>query len=48
VELEYREKDVRVRGRTAPALAAELTAAGDHWTASLAEASNDGVVAARG
>jgi GTP-binding protein HflX len=48
VELEYREKDVRVRGRTAPALAAELTAAGDRWTASLAEASNDGVVAARG
>jgi GTP-binding protein HflX len=48
VELEYREKDVRVRGRTAPALAGELTAAAHRWTASLAEASNDGVVAARG
>ncbi len=37
VELEYGERDVRVTGRVAPALAGELCAAADRWAASLAE-----------
>lgn len=37
VELEYRERDVRVFGRVAPALAGELEAAADRWRASLDE-----------
>jgi GTP-binding protein HflX len=36
VELEYGERDVRVRGRMAPALAGELRAAAEAWEASLA------------
>jgi GTP-binding protein HflX len=31
IELEYRERDVRVRGRVAPALASELRATADRW-----------------
>ena len=37
VELEYRERDVRVTGRMAPALAGELRSAAERWEASLAE-----------
>jgi GTP-binding protein HflX len=38
VELEYRDRDVRVRGRIAPALASELRMAAERWAASLTEA----------
>jgi GTP-binding protein HflX len=38
VELEYRERDVAVRGRVAPLLAGELEAAAGRWAASLREA----------
>jgi hypothetical protein len=31
IELDYGERDVRVRGRVAPALAGELTAVADRW-----------------
>ena len=40
VELEYRERDVRVAGRVAPGLAGELRAAAARWEASLAEAAD--------
>ena len=42
VELEYRERDVPVRGRVAPSLAGELEAAAARWTASLREAEAHG------
>jgi GTP-binding protein HflX len=35
VDLEYGERDVRVRGRMAPSLAGELRAASDRWRASM-------------
>jgi GTPase len=35
VELDYGERDVRVHGRAAPALAGELTAVSEAWTASF-------------
>ena len=38
VELEYRERDVHVRGRVAPALAGELRAAAARWAETLLEA----------
>jgi GTP-binding protein HflX len=47
IELEYRERDVRVRGRVAPSLAGELEAAADRWIASLGEASDEVVAAGR-
>jgi GTP-binding protein HflX len=37
VELDYRERDVRIRGRIAPALAGELRAAARRWSESLDE-----------
>ena len=37
IELEYRDRDVRVRGRAAPALAGELSAAAAHWEETLRE-----------
>ena len=37
VELEYRERDVRVFGRMAPSLAGELRAVADRWADTLAE-----------
>src|SRR6185503_5759375 len=37
VELEYGERDVRVTGRVAPALAGELCAVAERWAASLGE-----------
>ena len=37
VEVEYRERDVRVRGRVAPVLAAELAAAAERWSETLRE-----------
>jgi GTP-binding protein HflX len=46
VELDYRERDVRIRGRVAPALASELRAAARRWTESLGE--DVGAVAGRG
>ena len=36
VDLEYRERDVRVTGRMAPGLAGELRAASERWETSLA------------
>ncbi|MDO8485991.1 MAG: GTPase HflX [Candidatus Limnocylindrales bacterium] len=47
IELEYRERDVRVRGRVAPSLAGELEAAAGRWAASLGEAADEVVAAAR-
>jgi GTP-binding protein HflX len=41
IELEYRERDVRVRGRVAPSLAGELEAAALRWTESLAETTDE-------
>jgi GTP-binding protein HflX len=38
VDLEYRERDVLVRGRVAPTLAGELRSAGVRWAESLREA----------
>jgi GTP-binding protein HflX len=38
VELEYGERDVRIHGRVAPALASELRAAEARWAASLRDA----------
>jgi GTP-binding protein HflX len=37
VDLEYRDRDVRVRGRMAPALAGELEAVARQWATTLAE-----------
>ena len=37
VELDYRDRDVRVRGRIAPSLAGELEAVSARWASSLAE-----------
>src|SRR4051812_48908044 len=37
VELEYRERDVRVTGRIAPSLAGELRAVAEQWRATLGE-----------
>jgi GTP-binding protein HflX len=47
IELEYGERDVRVRGRVAPSLAGELEAAAERWTASLGEAADEAVAAGR-
>jgi GTP-binding protein HflX len=41
VTVEYRERDVHVRGRVAPALAGELVEAAARWDASLAEPGQD-------
>ena len=38
VDLEYGQREVRVRGRVAPALAGELTAAAVRWAESVREA----------
>ncbi|MFL5680174.1 MAG: HflX GTPase family protein [Chloroflexota bacterium] len=49
VEVEYRERDVRVRGRMAPSLAGELEAVASRWSESLAEADGlDGAGASNG
>jgi GTPase len=37
VDVEYRDRDVRVRGRMAPSLAGELEAVSGRWAATLAE-----------
>ena len=39
VELEYGERDVRVRGRIAPTLAGELEAVAARWSESLRDGS---------
>jgi GTPase len=39
VDLEYRERDVRVTGRMAPSLAGELRAVADGWVESLHDGS---------
>ncbi len=44
IELDYRERDVHLRGRVAPSLAGELEAAAERWAASLT-ATSDEVVA---
>ena len=36
VDVEYRDRDVRVTGRMAPGLAGELRSASERWEASLA------------
>jgi GTP-binding protein HflX len=41
VELEYGERDVRIRGRAAPGLAGELVAVSDDWARTVV-ASADG------
>ncbi len=40
VELEYGERDVRIVGRVAPALASELEAASERWAQAATEATN--------
>ncbi len=40
VELEYGERDVRIVGRVAPALAGELEAASDRWAQAATDATN--------
>ena len=40
VELEYGERDVRIVGRVAPALAGELEAAAERWAQAAADATN--------
>ena len=40
VELEYGERDVRIVGRVAPALASELEAASERWAQAAADATN--------
>ena len=44
VELEYRDRDVRVRGRMAPSLAGELEAVSRRWAATLAEEAGSSIV----
>ncbi len=44
IEIDYRERDVHLRGRVAPSLAGELEAAAERWAASLT-ATSDEVVA---
>ena len=39
IELEYRDRDVRVRGRVGPALAGELSVVADRWAETLRESS---------
>ncbi|HEY7969614.1 MAG TPA: hypothetical protein VID95_06420, partial [Candidatus Limnocylindrales bacterium] len=43
VELEYGERDVRVSGRAAPALAGELAAVAEAWGATLGDEAGNGV-----
>ncbi len=38
VDLEYRDRDVRIRGRVAPALAGEIEAVGARWADDVSEA----------
>ena len=40
VEVEYGERDVRIVGRVAPALASELEAASERWAQAATEATN--------
>jgi GTP-binding protein HflX len=42
VDLDYGERDVRVRGRAAPALAGELTAVADRWRDTVGADSSNG------
>src|SRR3954451_20979143 len=49
VDVEYGERDVRVRGRMAPSLAGELEAVASRWSESLAEVDGlDGIGASNG
>ena len=48
IDLEYRERDVRIRGRVAPALAGELGEVARRWEAALAEDHHDPRVGAHG
>jgi GTP-binding protein HflX len=41
IELEYRERDVRVHGRVAPSLAGELESAAARWAASLTDTADE-------
>jgi GTP-binding protein HflX len=42
VDLDYRERDVRIRGRVAPALAGEIEAAAARWDAALRDGTEAG------
>ena len=48
VDIEYRERDVRIRGRVAPSLAGELEAAAERWADAMDGAGTKPVAAARG
>ncbi len=48
VDVEYRERDVRVRGRMAPVLAGELSAAAERWAETLREGADDADLAPLG
>jgi hypothetical protein len=37
IDIDYRERDVRVHGRVAPSLAGELQAAAERWAAAAGE-----------
>jgi len=47
IEIEYRDRDVGVRGRVAPSLAGELEAAAQRWAASLGDTPDEAVPAGR-
>jgi GTP-binding protein HflX len=47
VDLEYRERDVRISGRVAPAIAGELEAAAARWQEALQEEERQAAAAAR-
>jgi GTP-binding protein HflX len=47
IELEYGERDVRVRGRVAPSLAGELEGAAARWADSLGETADEVVATPR-
>lgn len=48
IDIDYRERDVRVRGRVTPALAGELRRAAAAWTAALRNGSNGAPAAGEG
>jgi len=47
VDIEYRERDVRIRGRVAPSLAGELEAAAERWADAMNGSGTSPVAGAR-
>jgi hypothetical protein len=47
VDIEYRERDVRIRGRVAPSLAGELEAAAARWADAMDGSGSASTIAAR-